>query len=326
MPSELLKIDSTISYSQYVTLKRWYDEGAQPYEKIRVNYKPSELKILREYNEMLRRESGGAHGGDSTYRNIEAYLKKHKGTPLQLVSPWESMILAPSKTLSEHVINFKRRGIEETPFRLNDLLHKSAHLHSISHVDNIIAKLVDRAYKKDLKNGLTGKTKEQHIRDEYKKALIYKTQMGSSYIDALKPLKRIGPQVMDRNDIVVAMTERFWKRQDTIEGKKVKYTYTELSDVGKVLATSLYLEGFVKISRDIEEGKYEKSGRLRNFKMLPPASNSVNERQLLSEHVLKEYYKSYNEFVMSPENNSLDAADQRVNLSAIDDIIRRTCL
>ena len=59
--------------------------------------------------------------------------------------------------------------------------------------------------------------------------------------------------------------------------------------------------------------------------MLPPASESKKERQLLHEKVLKMYYTKYNEFIKKPGNTSSDPKDIRAEYSSLEDIIRRDC-
>ena len=149
-----------------------------------------------------------------------------------LPSPWESVILAPFQTMRQHVVSFKRRGIEDTPFRLNELLHKNAHLHATSKLDETLSDILDKAYKKDVKDGRAKGTKEQYFREEFKKATLYKTQMGNAWVKVLANQSRLGPQTVDRNDAVVAMTEAYSDRVNTPEGRNVIHTYKELSNVG----------------------------------------------------------------------------------------------
>tara|TARA_Y100001938_G_scaffold137444_1_gene201619 strand:- start:4597 stop:17196 length:12600 start_codon:yes stop_codon:yes gene_type:complete len=241
-----------------------------------------------------------------------------------LSSPWEDLILAPMRTMREHVIKYDKVGYEDTIFKLNRHLHNNAHRFANEAIDRDLDKLLDNAYKKDLKLGNVPKnmSREQWYRSEFKKGTLYRQQMGNAYMESLKDLDSMGPQTLERNADVVDMTEKYWKRQENTP--EIIHTYTELSEVAKVIGTIWYLRGFIKTSEKLESGKGG-YGRMRNFRMLPPASESTKERQLLSEKVLKKYYNNYNKYLKIPGNTVIEPTDTRANYSSIEDVIRRDC-
>ena len=230
-----------------------------------------------------------------------------------LTSPWEDIASAPGRTMREHIIKHERRGVEDTVFKLNDLLHQNAHLDAVDFLNKNQSELLEIAYEQDVKNGIAVGDKATYLKAESRKAGVYRTTMGNSWFQALMKVDKMGSQTIDRNAKVVEMTNKY----DPL--------FKDLSKSAKVMATIGFLKGFANLTNNMAGKKYNKFGKVRVIRAVPPASRSKNELQLLDESVLSKYYKEYNKIVSKPENRSLQKESKQRNYTSMEESIRRIC-
>jgi hypothetical protein len=126
--------------------------------------------------------------------------------------------------------------------------------------------ILERALEIDVEAGVVVGDKKAWAKAEVREGIEYTKEMGNSFFNIIKPIKMVTSTTVDRNEDLIA-----WKDKYDIE-------YKGMSETAKVAATIQYLRGF-----DRFDSKLSKARRGRAPKVLPPASNSRSEYQLLHE-------------------------------------------
>ena len=232
-----------------------------------------------------------------------------------ITSPWEDVAIAPARTMREHVTRHERTGLVDggTVFQLNDLIHQNAHLDSLVSIDKIKSEILESAYNQDVKNNIAIGDKKLYLQSQERIAGVYRTSMGNAWFQALLKVDKMGASTIDRNANVVDMTNE-WDAK-----------FKDLSKSAKVMATFKFLQGFLNISNALGKKKYDKFGKVRIIKALPPVSKSKSELQLLDEGVLSKFFKEYNKIVGNIGNRTLKNKSKSRDYTSMDEIIKRIC-
>ena len=221
--------------------------------------------------------------------------------------------IAAIRTMEENIQKYDRRGFGSTLFKLNPHIHENAHVDTVKYLDSRKGNIINKAYQVDLGKGLVKKSKQSYIQSQKMAGLLYTRMMAREWYKALKDLEKLGPQTLDRNDTIRNMAMKW-----DLEFKK-------LSKTARIFATMGFLDGFKLMSEELSVGKYNSAKDLRIFKVLPHASESASELQLLDEGVLKMYYKEYNNIISNKDLLNFQKNRKRPQLSSWDVIIKRDC-
>ena len=165
----------------------------------------------------------------------------------------------------------------------------------------------------DLNNNRARGDKESYLARQEQIAVVYSTKLTNEWYKALMKVEKVGSQTIDRNAKVVEMTNKF------------DVDFKGLSKTAQVIATINFLQGSLNLSNSLAEKRFDKIGRTRIVRAIPPASRSKNELQLLDASVLFKYYKEYNEIVNKPSETTLRNQSKSRNYTTWHEIIKRVC-
>lgn len=154
--------------------------------------------------------------------------------------------------------------------------------------------------------------KDQYLKQQLKIASQYTYAMGNAWFNALASVSRLGPQTIERNDIMVKVREEYDAK------------FKNLSKSARILATAEFLQGFLQAPDNVKRQMSEFK-RTRVLKYLPDASTNPMNLQMLDEHVLMEYYKEYNRLVSNPNKNTLKEPNKLRTYEAAIESIRSIC-
>ena len=219
--------------------------------------------------------------GDNKFRVV---VKNRQLTPYEMVG------LTPYLAWQRVSNDLNLIGLDNTPYMLLPNAHKNAHKFAFDYLKNNVDLMWEQAKKIDLENGTwNGINEKEFLKSEVTKGINYTKDMGNSFYKKLVGLKNPGGQIIDRNEDFIE-----WKlgHDETFKG---------LSKVAKVAATMTFLQGYLNLSESLEKNAIKKN--TRNPRIFPPVSKSSNEISLLDSGVIEAYFKQYNHYLNTRNDN-----------------------
>ena len=241
------------------------------------------IRLSRElYNPGRDKESfNQVKPGDNKFRVV---VKNRQLTPYEMVG------LTPYLAWQRVSNDLNLIGLDNTPYMLLPNAHKNAHKFALDYLKNNIDLMWEQAKKIDLENGTwNGMNEKEYLKSEVTKGMKYTNGMGNSFYNKLVGLKNPGGQIVDRNEDFIE-----WKLEH--DG-----TFKGLSKVAKVAATMRFLQGYLNLSDSLEKNAIKKN--TRNPRIFPPVSKSSNEISLLDSGVIEAYFKQYNHYLNTRNDN-----------------------
>ena len=133
--------------------------------------------------------------------------------------------------------------------------------------------------------------------------------MTNEFYETLKKVGELGPNSMDRNDMLIDFKAKYNKQ------------FREMSNLAQGLATLIFIKGYSGFSSG--EG-----ASARQPVAIPPVSKSKKEYSLLDAGIMNVFFKQYNKVATSPEMKK-EFADKkttgRMSDIMLDDTVRRVC-